>query len=58
MKVTVNLDGTLLGKREEEWAHWQTHPGENPLVPNTQGRLGGEGWTLQNDLCVYSQLQP
>ncbi|GAA5534659.1 histidine triad (HIT) protein [Deinococcus aluminii] len=58
MKVTVNLDGTLLPKREEEWAHWLAHPDENPLVPDTAGRPSGEGWTIQNDLGVYSQRQP
>ncbi len=58
MKVTVNLDGTLLGKREEEWAHWLANPEENPLVPDMAGRLTGDGFTLQNDLCVYSQLAP
>ncbi|GAA5513181.1 hypothetical protein Dcar01_01907 [Deinococcus carri] len=58
MKVTVNLDGTLLQKREEEWRSFLAHPNENPLVPDAAGRLGGEGWTIQNDLCVYSQLQP
>ncbi|WP_019585495.1 HIT family protein [Deinococcus apachensis] len=58
MKVTVNLDGTLLEKREEEWAHWLAHAGENPLVPDVAGRLTADGFTIQNDLCVYSQLAP
>ncbi|WP_264775429.1 HIT family protein [Deinococcus aetherius] len=54
----MNLDETLLAGREAEWARWLAHPGENPLLPDTAGRLSGEGWTIQNDLCVYSQLQP
>jgi len=58
VKVTVNLDGTLLAKREAEWAHWLENAAENPLVPNAEGHLSGEGWTIQNELCVYSQLQP
>ncbi|GMA14051.1 histidine triad (HIT) protein [Deinococcus metallilatus] len=57
MKVTVDLDGALLPKREE-WARWLAHSDENPLVPDTAGRLSGEGWTIQNDLGVYSQRQP
>ncbi|MCP2014170.1 hypothetical protein L1280_001307 [Deinococcus sp. HSC-46F16] len=58
MKVTVTLDGTLLKKREAEWQQHLAQPEDNPLVPNAAGRLTGEGWTIQNDLCVYSQLQP
>lgn len=58
MNVTVRLDGTLLKKREEEWAHWLAHAGENPLVPDAAGRLTGDAFTLGNDLCVYSQLAP
>ncbi|MPY67437.1 HIT domain-containing protein [Deinococcus sp. SDU3-2] len=58
MKVTVSLDGTLLAKREAEWEQFLAQPEDNPLVPNAEGRLTGEGWTIQNDLCVYSQLQP
>ncbi|WP_083653756.1 HIT family protein [Deinococcus marmoris] len=54
----VNLDGTLLGKRQEEWAHWLAHPEKNPLVPDDTGQLGGTGFTLENELCIYSQLQP
>ena len=58
MNVTVELDGTLFVKRQEEWAHWLAHPEENPLVPDAAGQLGGTGFTLQNQLCIYSQLQP
>lgn len=58
MKIDVELDGTLLGRRQAEWAHWLANPDQNPLVPDVLGRLSGDGFTLQNDLCVYSQLQP
>ena len=60
MKVEVELDGTLLQKREQEWAHHLTQPQENPLIPDAAGKLSGkrERVTLQNDLCVYSQLEP
>ncbi len=56
MKIDVKLDGTLLGRRQAEWAHWLANPAENPLVPDVLGRLSGDGFTLHNDLCVYSQL--
>jgi len=58
VKIDVELDGTLLGRRQAEWAHWLANPDQNPLVPDVLGRLSGDGFTLQNDLCVYSQLQP
>ncbi|CAM3567501.1 HIT family protein [Deinococcus frigens] len=58
MEVTVNLDGTLLHRRQAEWAYWLANPGENPLVPDAAGQLGGTGFTLQNGLCIYSQLRP
>ncbi|WP_034386695.1 HIT family protein [Deinococcus sp. YIM 77859] len=53
MKVTVNLDGTLLGKREEEWAYWLAHPDENPL--STRADFAGGELTLEHELCVYIQ---
>ncbi|SEI90747.1 hypothetical protein SAMN04488058_102189 [Deinococcus reticulitermitis] len=31
MRVTVNLDGTLLAKREAEWAHGLARPQKHPL---------------------------
>ncbi|GGO37824.1 HIT family protein [Deinococcus humi] len=58
MDVTVTLDENLLGKRQAEWAHWLAHPQENPLLPDDSGQLNGAGSTIQNELCVYSQLQP
>jgi diadenosine tetraphosphate (Ap4A) HIT family hydrolase/N-acetylglutamate synthase-like GNAT family acetyltransferase len=58
MEITVRLDGTLLGKRQQEWAQHLANPAENPLVPDEQGRLSGDGLGFQNELCVYSQLQP
>lgn len=60
MKFEVQLGGTLLQKREQEWAHYLAQPQENPLIPDKAGRLRGENqrFTLQNDLCVYSQLEP
>ena len=57
MKVYVELDSTLLGRRQEEWAHHLANPAQNPPVPDESGRLSGDGFTMQNDLCVYSQLQ-
>ncbi|WP_216321290.1 HIT family protein [Deinococcus aestuarii] len=53
MKVVVDLDGTLLARREAEWAHWLTRPDENPL--STQADFAGGEVTLENDLCVYTQ---
>ncbi|EYB69588.1 histidine triad (HIT) protein [Deinococcus phoenicis] len=53
MNVTVRLDGTLLQKREEEWAHWLAHPAENPL--STRETFGGAEVVLENELCVYVQ---
>ncbi|UQN07279.1 GNAT family N-acetyltransferase [Deinococcus sp. QL22] len=58
MDVTVRLDGTLLTKRQQEWAQHLANPAKNPLLPTADGRLSGDGFTLQNELCVYSQLQP
>ncbi|WP_424950953.1 GNAT family N-acetyltransferase [Deinococcus sp.] len=52
MKLTLELDGTLLGKRQVEWAHHLAHPDLNPLLSGPM--LGGEV-SLENDLCVYSQ---
>ncbi|WP_161881842.1 HIT family protein [Deinococcus alpinitundrae] len=53
MKVTLALDGTLLGKRQTEWAHWLAHPAENPL--STRADFAGGELLLENELCVYSQ---
>ena len=58
MRLEVELDGALLGRRQTEWAHWLENPGRNPLVPDALGNLSGDGFTLQNDLCVYIELQP
>lgn len=58
MDVTVKLDTTLLAKRQEEWAHWLAHSQDNPLLPGATGQPGGTGFTLQNEWCVYSQLEP
>ena len=54
MKLTLELDGTLLHQRQREWAHWTTHLDENPFQPE---RLQGGQFTLHNDLCIYSQLE-
>lgn len=53
MKVTVTLDGTLLKKREAEWAHWLARPDENPL--STRADFVDGEMTLENALCVYSR---
>ncbi|WP_420595589.1 HIT family protein [Deinococcus sp.] len=53
MNVTVELDGTLLAKRQEEWAHWLANPEENPL--STRASFSGAEVTLENELCVYVQ---
>ena len=55
MKIDVELDGTLLGRRQVEWAHWLANPAENSLVPDVLGKHSGDGFTLQNELCVYTQ---
>lgn len=49
----MKLDGTLLGKRREEWAHWLAHPQENPL--STRASSGEAEVLLENELCVYAQ---
>ena len=53
MNVTVELDGTLLAKRQEEWAHWLARPDENPLLP--PGTMTGGEVMLENEWCVYTQ---
>ncbi|WP_102126396.1 HIT family protein [Deinococcus planocerae] len=53
MRVVVDLDGTLLAKREAEWAHWLAHPGDNPQI--TRADFGEGEVLLENDLCVYTQ---
>ncbi|MBZ9713404.1 HIT family protein [Deinococcus multiflagellatus] len=58
MDVTVTLNGTLLPARKQEWAGYLAAPHENPLLPDEHGQLNGNGFTLQNELCVYSQLKP
>lgn len=52
MEVTVRLDGTLLGKREQEWAQHLANPAQNPLL-NRAEFAGGEV-VMENDLCVYT----
>lgn len=53
MKIDVELDGTLLGRRQAEWAHWLANPGENPHVTRADFITGEV--LLENDLCVYTQ---
>lgn len=53
MKLEIELDGTLLHKREAEWAHWLAHPEENPL--STRATFAGAEVVLENELCVYVQ---
>jgi len=53
VKVTVTLDGTLLKKREAEWAHWLENAAQNPL--STREEFTGGEVLLENDLCVYTQ---
>ncbi|QLG12079.1 HIT domain-containing protein [Deinococcus sp. D7000] len=53
MDVAVKLDGTLLAKRQQEWAYWLAHPEENPHV--TRADFGEGEVLLENDLCVYTQ---
>ncbi|WP_415789313.1 HIT family protein, partial [Deinococcus saxicola] len=53
MDITVNLDGTLLGKRQQEWAHWLAHPQDNPL--STRATFAGAEVVLENEWCVYVQ---
>jgi diadenosine tetraphosphate (Ap4A) HIT family hydrolase/N-acetylglutamate synthase-like GNAT family acetyltransferase len=52
MEVTVRLDGTLLGKRQQEWAHYLANPAQNPL--STRAEFEGGEVLLENDLCVYT----
>lgn len=53
MEVTVHLDGILLEKRQQEWAHWLAHPTENLL--STRASFAGAEVVLENELCVYVQ---
>lgn len=53
MKVTVTLDGTLLKKREAEWAHFLANPDQNSL--STRAEFAGGEVVLENELCVYTQ---
>jgi diadenosine tetraphosphate (Ap4A) HIT family hydrolase/N-acetylglutamate synthase-like GNAT family acetyltransferase len=53
MKVEVELDGTLLARRQTEWAHWLANPAENPLSPRADFAGGEVG--LENELCLYTQ---
>ena len=55
MKLEVELDGTLLGRRQAEWANYLANPAENPLLPHPDGRVHGGEVTLENDLCLYTQ---
>ncbi len=53
MNVTVNLDGTLLHRRQQEWAHWLARPQDNPL--STRAEFSDGEVLLENELCVYTQ---
>ena len=53
MKLVVELDGTLLARRQQEWDHWRASPAENPL--STRADFGAAEVLLENDLCVYVQ---
>lgn len=53
MKIDVVLDGTLLGRRKAEWAHWLANPDTNPL--STRADFAGGEVLLEHELCVYVQ---
>lgn len=53
MKVTVELDGTLLSRRQQEWDFFLANPEANPL--STRADFAGGEVLLENDLCVYVQ---
>ena len=53
MNVTLPLDGSLLPRREREWAGWLARPHENPL--STRADFASGEVVLENDLCVYTQ---
>ncbi|ULH14569.1 GNAT family N-acetyltransferase [Deinococcus sp. KNUC1210] len=53
MKLTLELDGTLLDRRQAEWAQHLAHPAENPL--STRASFTDGELLLENALCVYSQ---
>ena len=53
MKIDVVLDGTLLGRRQAEWAHWLANPDTNPL--STRADFAGGEVLLEHELCVYVQ---
>lgn len=53
MNVSLELDGTLLGRRQQEWNTFLADPGRNPLSTRTDF-AGGEV-VLENELCVYTQ---
>ncbi|MGI8747880.1 MAG: HIT family protein, partial [Deinococcus sp.] len=53
MKVEVELDETLLRRRQQEWDHWRANPAENPL--STRAGFDQAEVVLENELCVYVQ---
>ena len=53
MRVEIELDGTLLGRRQEEWAGHLGNPDTNPLA--TRSDFAGGEVVLENELCVYTQ---
>ncbi len=53
MKLVVELDGTLLARRQQEWDHWRANPAENPL--STRAGFAAGEVLLENELCVYVQ---
>lgn len=52
MDVTVRLDGTLLGKRQQEWTDYLANPAGNPLLNRAEFERGEV--LLENDLCLYT----
>jgi diadenosine tetraphosphate (Ap4A) HIT family hydrolase len=53
MRVEIELDGTLLGKRQQEWSGYLENPDTNPLTERADF-AGGEV-LLENAYCVYTQ---
>lgn len=52
MRLTLTLDGTLLAKRQQEWAQHLANPAQNPLLNRAEFERGEV--VLENDLCVYT----
>jgi diadenosine tetraphosphate (Ap4A) HIT family hydrolase len=52
MNITINLNKSQLERYQLEWDHLLNNPQKNPLLEDLQLRAG---FTLENELCIYTQ---